>query len=137
MEPALHPAAPQHLAPFMTAPGHTDVLLVAMGILLVFAVVGVGVFYLKLHALPEQIAHRSQKVQFEIVAVLALLALFTHYHIFWIAALLLALIPIPDFSTPLISMADSLRLMSRPAKSIDALPPAEAAGQRATELPEA
>ena len=36
-------------------------------------------------------AHKSQKLQFEIVAVLGLLALFTHVHLFWIAGLLLAL----------------------------------------------
>jgi len=35
-------------------------------------------------------------VQFEIVCVLALLAMFTHMHIFWIAGLLLALIDFPD-----------------------------------------
>jgi len=41
-------------------------------------------------------AHKSQKLQFEIVAVLGLLALFTHMHIFWVAGLLLALIDLPD-----------------------------------------
>ena len=41
-------------------------------------------------------AHK--KVQFDIVCVLALLAMFTHMHIFWIARLLLALIDFPDFS---------------------------------------
>jgi hypothetical protein len=71
-------------------------------------VVGIGVFYFKLHSLPEQMAHRGQKVQFEIVAVLGLLSLFTHNHLFWIAGLLLAFVPLPDFSTPLTSMAQSL-----------------------------
>ena len=37
-------------------------------------------------------------MQFEIVCVLALLAMFTHMHIFRIAGLLLALIDFPDFS---------------------------------------
>jgi hypothetical protein len=96
------------LPPFVTAPGETDVLLWAMGIFLLLAVIGIGVFYFKLHALPEQMAHRGQKIQFEIVAVLALLALFTHNHLFWVAALLLALIPLPDFTTPLRSIAQSL-----------------------------
>ncbi len=107
-----HPLAPAHLPPFITAPGDTDWFLVGMGIFLVAAVVGVGVFYLKLHALPEQMAHGGQKVQFEIVAVLALISLFTHNHLFWIAGLLLALVPIPDFTTPLTSMAQSLGRMS-------------------------
>lgn len=110
--PLLHPEAVAHLPPFITAPGQTDWLLLAMGAFLVLFVVMIGVFYLKLHALPEQMAHRGQKVQFEIVAVLALLALFTHNHVYWIAGLLLALMPIPDFITPLTSMAGSLRRMA-------------------------
>jgi hypothetical protein len=57
-------------------------------------------------------AHRGQKLQFEIVAVLALIALFTHNHAFWIAGLLLALVPLPDFSTPLTSIARSLGRMA-------------------------
>ena len=108
MAEPIHPAAIAHLPPFVTAPGETDVLFVAMAIFVVLAVIGIGVFYFKLHALPEQMAHRGQKVQFEIVAVLALLALFTHNHAFWIAGLLLALVPLPDFTTPLFSIAGSL-----------------------------
>jgi hypothetical protein len=105
----LHPLATDHLPIFLTPPGETDVMLVAMAIFLVAAVVGTGVFYFKLHSLPEQMAHRGQKVQLEIVAVLGLLiSLFTHNHIFWIAGLLLAFVPLPDFSTPLTSMAQSL-----------------------------
>jgi hypothetical protein len=46
------------------------------------------------------------------VAVLALLALFTHINAFWVAALLLALVPIPDFWTPLATMAESLAKMA-------------------------
>ena len=103
------------MPPFVTAPGETDVLFVAMAIFVVLAVIGIGVFYFKLHALPEQMAHRGQKVQFEIVAVLALLALFTHNHAFWIAGLLLALIPLPDFTTPLSSIARSLERIAASA----------------------
>ena len=49
-----------------------------------------------MHTLPERIAHKSHKLQFEIVAVLGLLALFTHIHLFWVIGLLLALIDLPD-----------------------------------------
>jgi hypothetical protein len=108
----LHPEAVAHLPPFITLPGETDWFLIGMGIFLIAAVVGIGVFYLKLHSLPEHMAHGGQKVQFEIVAVLALIALFTHNHLFWIAALLLAMVPLPDFTTPLTSMARSLGRMS-------------------------
>ena len=82
--------------------------MVVMGIVLIAAVLGIGNFYLRLHSLPERIAHKSQKLQFEIVAILGLLALFTHIHLFWIAALLLAFIDIPDFGTPLRSIAGSV-----------------------------
>jgi uncharacterized membrane protein YgdD (TMEM256/DUF423 family) len=63
MSESLHPAAPHHLPSFITAPGDTDVLMVAMGILLVGAVLFVGNLYLQLHSLPERMAHRSQKLQ--------------------------------------------------------------------------
>src|SRR4029077_18028875 len=82
--------------------------MIVMGIFLVAAVLAVGNLYLRLHSLPERMAHKSQKLQFEIVAVLGLLALFTHVHLFWIAALLLALIDLPDFGTPLRSIAGSV-----------------------------
>src|SRR6516165_1296139 len=91
-----HPAATQHLPSFITAPGETDVLMVVMVIILIVAVVAFGVLFLRLHTLPERIAHRGHKLQFEIVAVLGLLALFTHMHIFWVLGLMLALVEIPD-----------------------------------------
>ncbi len=79
----VHPLATEHFPVFLTAPGQTDVLLVGMAVFLLLAVVGLG-----------------------------LLALFTHNHAFWIAGLLLALVPLPDFSTPLTSMAQSLGKMA-------------------------
>ncbi|NEX22472.1 hypothetical protein G3480_19535 [Thiorhodococcus mannitoliphagus] len=126
MTDPLHPVATHHLPPFITAPGETDVLFIVMAIFVLFAVIGIGIFYFKIHALPEQMAHRGQKVQFELVAVLALLALFTHNHLFWVAGLLLAFVPLPDFSTPLVSMARSLERLAtsaEPAVSAPALAP--------------
>lgn len=107
-----HPAAPHHLPWFITAPDHTDVLMVAMGIFLLIAVLAVGNIFLRLHTLPERLAHRSQKLQFEIVAVLGLIALFTHIHAFWVAALLLALVDLPDFGTPLRRIAGSMEKLA-------------------------
>jgi hypothetical protein len=103
----VHSAAPHHLPWFITGPGQTDVLMVATGIFLLLAILAVGNIFLRLHTLPERMAHKSQKLQFEIVAVLGLLALFTHQHIFWVAGLLLALIDLPDFGTPLRRIAGS------------------------------
>jgi hypothetical protein len=102
-----HPAAPHDLPSFITAPGETDTFMVLMGLFLLLAVLGFGVLFLRLHTLPERIAHTRHKLQFEIVAVLGLIALFTHIHIFWIAALLLAMIDLPDFGTPLNRIAGS------------------------------
>ena len=98
MSASAHPAATHHLPAFITAPGETDVLMVVMAVFLVLVVLGVGILFFRLHTLPERIAHRGHKLQFEIVAVLGLLALFTHMHIFWVAGLILALIDFPDFS---------------------------------------
>jgi hypothetical protein len=105
---SLHPSAPQHLPAFITAPGDTDVLMVVVGIVLIAAVLAVGNLYLHLHTLPERMAHKSQKLQFEIVAVLGLLALFTHIHLFWVVGLLLAMVDLPDFGTPLRRIAGSV-----------------------------
>ena len=109
---SLHPAAPHHLPGFITAPGDTDVLMIVVGIFLIAAVVGVGNLYLHLHTMPERMAHKSQKLQFEIVAVLCLLALFTHNHLFWVIGLFLAMIDLPDFSSPLRRIAGSVEKMA-------------------------
>jgi hypothetical protein len=123
MAEPLHQNAIHHLPPFITAPGETDALFVVVSLFVLLALIGIGVFYFKLHALPEQMAHRGQKVQFEIVAVLGLLALFTHNHAFWIGGLLLALVPLPDFVTPLASMARSLERLAATADHADAARP--------------
>ena len=115
--PPMNPLAPHHLPSFITGPGQSDWLMTVMAVFLTVAVVSVGLVYLKLHALPEHMAHRTNKVQLQFVAVLALLALFTHNHVFWIAALLLALIELPDFSTPMTSIALSLEKLSGRDKS--------------------
>lgn len=82
--------------------------MIAVGIFLILAVVGVGNLYLHLHSLPERMAHKSKKLQFEIVAVLCLLSLFTHNHLYWVIGLFLALIDLPDFITPLRRIAGSV-----------------------------
>ena len=99
---------PHHLPFYIAKPGETDVLMIVMGIFLILAVLLVGNIYLHLHSLPERMAHKGQKLQFEIVAVLGLISLFTHIHIFWIVGLLLALVDLPDFSTPLTRIAGSV-----------------------------
>ena len=101
----MNPVAPHHLPFFITAPDQTDVLFNVMTGVVLLCIVLIGVFYFRIHALPEHIAHRTTKFQYELVAVLGLLSLFTHNHAYWIAGLLLALIQLPDFTTPLTGMA--------------------------------
>jgi hypothetical protein len=105
---SLHPSAPHDLPGFITAPGDADILMVVVGIVLVGSILMVGNLYLHLHSLPERMAHKSQKLQFEIVAVLGLIALFTHNHLFWVIGLLLAMVDLPDFGTPLRRIAGSV-----------------------------
>src|SRR5947199_6147985 len=124
----IHPMAPHHL-PFYLAPASgTDVLMLVMGVFLVAALIWVGTLYLRLHSLPERMAHKSEKLQFEIVAILGLLALFTHIHLFWVAGLLLAMIDIPDFGTPLRSIAGSVE------KIADTMPDTGSEAEQETSL---
>jgi hypothetical protein len=123
----LHPMMPHHLPFYMAKPGETDVLMIVMGIFLVLAVLGVGNVYLRLHSLPERMAHKGQKLQFEIVAVLGLISLFTHMHIFWIAGLLLALVDLPDFGTPLSRIAGSVEKIAENESPADRPPVDEGA----------
>jgi hypothetical protein len=120
----LHPVATQHLPMFITAPGHTDVLMVVMAFVLVGVVVGFGVLFLRLHTLPERVAHRGHKIQFEIVAILGLIALFTHMHIFWVIGLVLAFIDIPDFGGFLGRIAGSVERMAgvKPGAGAEGVP---------------
>lgn len=104
----MHSAAPHHLPFYIPGADGSDPLIAVMGIFLVAVMLWVGTLYLKLHSLPERMAHRTHKLQFEIVAVLGLISLFTHMHIFWIVGLLLAMIDLPDFSTPLRNIAGSV-----------------------------
>lgn len=138
MAAELHPLAPHHLPSFITAPGETDTLMVVTAVILLAAVLGVGLIFLRLHTLPERMAHKSQKLQFEIVAVLGLLALFTHIHLFWVAGLLLALIDLPDFSGQFGRMAHALERIAgmAPLRASGAATEAEAATAAGTSADE-
>lgn len=112
MDEKIHPAAIEHLPFFITAPGQTDILFNGMVIFMLAVILVVGNLYFQLHAVPERLAHRTNLVQMEFVAVLALISLFTHNHLFWIAGLLLALVRFPDFTTPMASIAASLEKLA-------------------------
>jgi hypothetical protein len=132
MDEQAHSAATEHMPMFITAPGSTDVLMVVMAVVLAVSVIAFGILFLRLHTLPERIAHKGHKIQFEIVAILGLIALFTHMHIFWIIGLLLAFIDIPDFGGFLGRIAGSVEQMAgvrlETGAEPDHLPPDAVAG---------
>jgi NADH:ubiquinone oxidoreductase subunit 5 (subunit L)/multisubunit Na+/H+ antiporter MnhA subunit len=108
MAESAHELAPHHIPAFIPAADGSDPLMTVMLVVLIVGVVLLGTFYLHLHSLPERLAHKHGRMQFELVAILGLLALFTHNNVFWVAALLLAFIQLPDFTTPLETIASSL-----------------------------
>jgi len=125
----IHPLAPEHLPAFIGGEGGSDPLFTVVVWLLVILLLAVGNLYLKLHALPERMAHKQNNTQLQFIAVLALLALFTHNNVFWVAALLLAVVRFPDVITPMNSIADSLAKLAgkeelkAPAENIEEIAP--------------
>ena len=108
----LHALAPHELPGFIPGADGNDPLFKLVIVLLVALLMGVGVLYLKLHAIPERMAHKQNNTQLQVIALLALIALVTHNNIFWVGALLLSAIRLPDFSTPMNSIANSLEKLA-------------------------
>jgi hypothetical protein len=129
-----NPIATTHTPFFITAPGTTDVLFNVTLVFLVACVILTGVIFLTIHSLPERMAHKSQKILLDLIALLCLLALLTHEHLFWFAAIVLAFIDIPDFLTPVNWIASSVATMAgqeaggTPADLPEAGPPEAATG---------
>lgn len=118
-----HPLASHNMPWFTPGADGSDPLFTFAALTVVAVVALLGVFFFTLHSLPERLGHK--KLQFEIVAVLGLLSLFTHVHAFWVAGLLLALIDLPDFVTPLKRMAsaqEKLAGIEEPAQVPAAVP---------------
>ena len=103
-----HPLAPHHIPNWIPAADGSDFLLSFSVVLVAIAAFGLGVFYFSLHALPERLAHKVTHAQLQVITILTLLALFTHQHLFWVAALVLAVVKLPDYSTPLQRIAAAL-----------------------------
>jgi hypothetical protein len=107
-----NPIATTHIPFFITAPGETDVLYNVTLVIVVACIILTGVVFLTIHSLPERMAHKSQKILLDLIALLCLLALLTHEHFFWFVAIVLAFIPIPDFLTPVNRIASSVAAMA-------------------------
>lgn len=94
-----------------TADGSDPLMTVALVTLIVIAI-SLGVGYFWLHSLPERMAHKAKRAQMQVVAVFCLIALFTHIQLFWLMALILAMIDFPDFSAPARRMAAALEAIA-------------------------
>jgi len=119
----IHPIAPHHLPGFLPGPDGSDPLFTAVVIVLLIVVMVAGVIYFKLHSIPEQMGEKANSTQLQLISILAILALFTHNNAFWILALLLAAIRIPDYLTPLQTIANSLARLAADGKATDPVEP--------------
>ncbi len=111
MAESIHEMAPHYLPSFIPSADGSDPLFTGIIVVVLISALLIGTIYLRLHALPERMAHHLSPVQFTLVATLGLLALFTHQNLYWVAALLLALVRVPNLEDPLNSIAASLRAM--------------------------
>lgn len=119
MEGGLRETAILHAPFFVTASGETDILFTMVVWFVVLAVFGLGALYLSLHSLPERMAHHANHTQIQLISILTLLALFTHNNLFWLAALVIAVVQVPDFYSPIQSIADSVKAMARKKGVVD------------------
>ncbi|WP_420406089.1 hypothetical protein [Nisaea sp.] len=96
-----NPFAPEHLPGYLAGPDGSDPLFTVTLLFLLGIIVLAGVAYFSLHAMPEHLAGKNNSTQLQLVGVLGLLALFTHNNLFWVLALLIAVIKVPDIATPI------------------------------------
>ncbi|WP_251134217.1 MULTISPECIES: hypothetical protein [Roseobacteraceae] len=106
--PALHPMATGHIPDYVVAADGSDYLFTFMVFFTLGLILLLGIGYFTLHSIPEKMAHASNHSQFQIVGILALLALFTHNNVFWVIAIVIAGFRFPDYLTPMESIAQSL-----------------------------
>lgn len=110
--------APHYLPGFFPGADGSDPLFTAVVVILLIILLGAGVVYFKLHSIPEHMGERQNSTQLQLISILCVLALFTHNNAFWVLALLIAAIKIPDFLAPLKSIASSLaKLAGDPSES--------------------
>ncbi len=119
MENIPNPIATTHLPIFVAGPGETDVFLIVVICILLVVVLLAGVFYFTLHSLPEKMAHGADRGKMQFVGILSLVAMFTHNNYFWIAALLIAAVRLPDLLTPIKSLAGSAKELANLARKAD------------------
>ncbi|MGI9535492.1 MAG: hypothetical protein ACR2PB_00375 [Desulfocapsaceae bacterium] len=118
-----HPAAPHHIPGYLPGPDGSDPLFTAVIVVLLIVLLVAGVLYFKLHSIPEQMGEKANSTQLQLISILAVLALFTHNNAFWILALLIAAIRIPDYLTPLQTIASSLKKLASDSRATGPVDP--------------
>lgn len=116
---ALHPMATGHIPDYVVAADGSDYLFTFMVFFTVGLILLIGIGYFTLHSLPERMAHESNHSQFQVVGILALIALFTHNNLFWVLAVVVAGFRFPDYLSPMESIAQSLARLAgfKPSES--------------------
>ena len=107
--------AHEYLPFYITGPGETDILFGAVAISLVAILIGFGALYFTIQAIPDRIVEGAGKAQMQVVGLLGLISLFTMNNAYWIAAILLAAVRIPDIVTPLKEIAQARSVKAEPA----------------------
>ena len=108
-----HSLATQDLPMFIAGPGETDVLFIAVVVIGILVAMLAGALYFTIHSLPEKIGHKANSNQLYLISIMLLVALFTHNNYFFFGALFLAAVRLPDWSTPLNSIANSLEKLAK------------------------
>nr|WP_122074065.1 hypothetical protein [Pseudophaeobacter sp. EL27] len=107
--PDLHHMAHGHVPGYLPGADGSDPLFTVMAVFTIVLIMGIGALYFTLHALPEKMAHTDNHMQFQLIGILSVMALFTHNNLFWVAAIVIAAFRMPDFLTPIQSIAGSLK----------------------------
>ena len=109
----------EHLPFYITGPGESDILFTAVTITLILVLIGFGALYFTIQAIPDRLVEGTSKAQMQLVGILGLISLITMNNAYWIAAILLAAVRIPDIVSPLkeIARARTQRTETVPAES--------------------
>jgi hypothetical protein len=108
---------------FIREPGQTDTLTVFTGLFLLLFIVAMGTLMFRILNLPEQMVSKEENAKYQVVAALCMLAMFSPGPLFWIAALLLAMTDIPDFTRVFRRMAGAVRRIAQSPKKKEETPP--------------
>lgn len=119
----IHSAAPHHLPGYIPGPDGSDPLFTVIVVAMLIIFLGLGVLYFKLHSLPEHMGEKANSTQLQLISILAILALFTHNNAFWVLALLIAAIRLPDYLTPIETIARSLAKIAADTKETETIVP--------------